>query len=415
MPVGALPDGSLPTPTAFLADALALGGSMSDLHPFVFTSIADMLALGAGVTGVHPYVFTPLSDGLRFGLSGVGLHTVLLRAKLALDAELPTSLDGVSSLRDELALEVGLGLVFRELLADSLALGADQALTYTAIARMVDALLLAEVVNTAAEAITVIEEALAFGALAGALLLAPMSDGLGLSAAAEAAYTAIARMLDSVSLDAAMTPRATLAIALRDNVALGAAQSTSLDALSLMRDQLDFVLQVTVDNEQYVAWTMNTASKASSRYTNYPFNSFMKLGERCYGVTDTGRYLLEGDDDAGAPIAAKLRLGISQLNSRMVKGIDAAYLGYTAAGDLLLKVVKADSTTGAREAHVYRLYATGAGSMREGRVKVGKGLEAVYYDFQVENVDGAAFDVDVIEIIPVAAQRRVRGNAGGKP
>jgi hypothetical protein len=99
----------------------------------------------------------------------------------------------------------------------------------------------------------------------------------------------------------------------------------------------------------------------------------------------------------------------------MVKGIDAAYLGYTAAGDLLLKVVKADSTTGAREAHVYRLYATGAGSMREGRVKVGKGLEAVYYDFQVENVDGAAFDVDVIEIIPVAAQRRVRGNAGGKP
>ena len=38
----------------------------------------------------------------------------------------------------------------------------------------------------------------------------------------------------------------------------------------------------------------------------------------------------------------------------------------------------------------------------------------MYWDWVMENVDGAAFDLDVIEFMPLMTQRRLRGNAGGK-
>lgn len=356
-----------------------------------------------------------LADSLTLGLAATSLHTALLRAKLALEAEPSSSLDGVSALRDALVLEDGLALVFRELLAANLAFGAGIALDYTAIARMVDALLLAEVVGTAAEAHAVIQEALTLGAVAGATPVSTLVAGLDLSAVVADHYTAIARLIDALALQAAQTPTATLAITLRDDLAMGAEQATSLDAIAVLRDRLDFVLQVAIDDEQYVAWTMHTTSRGATRYTNFPFNSFMRLGGRYYGVTDTGRYLLEGDDDAGEPIAARLRLGMSAMGSRILKRMAAAYLAYSANGDLRLKVITADPVTGARSAHVYRLYAQGAASMREGRVKIGKGLQSVFWDFAIENVDGADFELDVVEILPLVLERRTRGNAGGKP
>ena len=120
-------------------------------------------------------------------------------------------------------------------------------------------------------------------------------------------------------------------------------------------------------------------------------------------------------DDDGEAIGARLRLGMSSLGTRRQKPIASGYLGYTSSGDLRLKVIVADSETGEREAHTYRLYVTGASSQREGRIKVGKGLKAAYYDFQIENVDGAGFDLDVIEILPIVLESRLRGNAGAKP
>lgn len=377
--------------------------------------------LGATPLGALPVVATGgvpvehLADTLGLGSSAAAAHTALLQARLALLADTPvTTLDGLSALRDDMALEDGLGLVFRELLTVALALGDSQTVSYTAIARMVDALLLSGAVGGPLEAYAVITEALALGTLGYGTPLSVLSDSVKLGAAAASRYAAIAQLIDALALAATQSASATLAIAIGDVLALDAAQSTSLDAVAVLRDQLDFVLQLSIDNEQYVAWTMHTTSKAATRYTNYPFNSFMRVGGRYYGVTDTGRYRLEGEDDAGTPIAAKLRQGMSSLGTRLLKRIATAYLGYTADGDLRIKVIVANEVNGAREAHVYRLRPKGAGSLREGHVPIGRGLKSVYWDFQIENVDGADFALDVVEILPLLLERRIRGNAGGK-
>jgi hypothetical protein len=370
------------------------------------------------LAGVSPATSVLLADGLQLGLQLSAIQTAILRARLQLAAEQRVAFDGTQTLRDTLALEVTLDLVFHQILASSLELGATQAISYTAIARMVDALLLGGAVNTSAEAHILIAEAITFGAVLEGTPLTTFTSALGLDASMSLTYAAIARLIDQLALSASQSTTATLATVLSDELALAMGGTTSLDATTVLRDGLAFVLQFSIDDEQYVAWSMNTNTKGATKYTNFPFNSFMRIGGengvQC-GVTDTGLYRMEGADDAGVPIAAKLRLGMSSMGTRAQKRMASAYLGYTASGDLRVKAVVADEVTGDRTAHSYRLHARGASSMREGRVPIGKGLQSPYWDFVVENVDGADFELDVIEILPIYLERRVRGNAGGKP
>jgi hypothetical protein len=370
------------------------------------------------LAGVSPATSVLLADGLQLGLQLSAIQTAILRARLQLAAEQRVAFDGTQTLRDTLALEVTLDLVFHQILASSLELGATQAISYTAIARMVDALLLGGAVNTSAEAHILIAEAITFGAVLEGTPLTTFTSALGLDASMSLTYAAIARLIDQLALSASQSTTATLATVLSDELALAMGGTTSLDATTVLRDGLAFVLQFSIDDEQYVAWSMNTNTKGATKYTNFPFNSFMRIGGENGRAVRSHRHRplrMEGADDAGVPIAAKLRLGMSSMGTRAQKRMASAYLGYTASGDLRVKAVVADEVTGDRTAHSYRLYARGASSMREGRVPIGKGLQAPYWDFVVENVDGADFELDVIEILPIYLERRVRGNAGGKP
>ena len=354
-------------------------------------------------------------SSLSIGATGTDLHTLLLRAKLELEATPRGRWEGTRTLRDTLVLEEQLDGIFNELLTVSLALGSTQAITYTAIAQMADALLLGGSVTTAREAYALITEAIAFRALTEAVPVATLTANVDLGATIATAYTAAARLVDELLLQVSVTPSVTLVALMRDDLVLGVSQASAREAFALLRDSLGFAVHLHADDDQFVAWSMNATSKAASRYTNYPFNSFFRIGQRYYGVADTGLKRLGGETDDGDAIAAKLRLGMSSLGTRVLKGIDTAYLGYTSSGDLFLKIIVANPTTGEREAHRYRLYARGASSQREGRLKIGKGMRSVYFDFQIESVAGAAFDLDVIEILPALLERRVRGNAGGKP
>jgi len=355
-----------------------------------------------------------VEDTLRVGVSSWQRHIALLRARFAVDGDPRVQWEGVSTLRAGLTFEDGLGLVFRELLVASAVLSDGASLSHLAVEQMVDALVLGGVVGGQLEALQLIADALAFGASLDAVAMLTLSDALSLSDLVEQAYTAAGRMLDALLVGDRAAPGVTLMALVHDVVRIGDGSAGTLDARTLFRDELAFGLRLSIDNAEYVAWALNTESKGLSRYTHYPFNSFMRVGGRYYGATDTGVYRLEGDDDAGEPIAARIRLGLSSMGARALKRVPAMYAGYTATGDLLLKVVLANAEDGEREAHAYRLKAVAAQSMREGRVPIGRGLKSVYFDFELENIDGADFELDMIEFLPLLTERRVRGNSGGK-
>lgn len=380
-----------------------------------------MLALGplaaaplASLPGLPDSVL--LSDALALALDTTTLPRVVARSALALAARTVLSTEAHVTLADALALEERYTLIIHELLADSLGVGVAGSLTYTAIAHLADSLVLSGSVASSAEAHALIVDALAFATLVEAYPHNGLVDALAFSASLRAAATAAAHLVDALALADTLTHTATLGVLLEDRLAVGLTGQHSTEASALLRDALGFTLRLRLEaNEEYVAWSMNTATKAASRYTNWPFNSSFKVGQTQFGVTDSGLYRIGGDSDAGEDIAAKLRLGLNALGDRVKKRIPSIYLAWR-GNDLFLKVVRADNVTGAREAHVYRAYAQGAETTpRDMRRKLGRGLSAVFFDLVLENVEGGGFDLQALDFMPLYLERRIRGNAGGKP
>lgn len=317
-----------------------------------------------------------------------------------------------SSLHDGLDMRDDTYALYVALMREGLVL--DGSLRLEPLLRLHDHMLLTDEVSTSAEAWARITEALAFAAGLDALQRVDLADKVSLRDTAAYWVQKAAALIDRLILSGAMSTRATVAVLMPDTLVAVDTTATKAEVAARLRDALGLVMHLWLDDGHYTAWTMNTHSRASTRYENYPFNSYMQVGGGYYGVADSGLYRLDGDSDNGAPIAARVRLGMSSLGSRLVKHIPSVYLGYAASGDLLLKVITADHNSGARRADIYRLHARGATSQREGRVQVGRGLNAVYWDFEIENVNGADFDLDVIEFMPLQINRRTRGNAGGR-
>lgn len=355
-----------------------------------------------------------LQDSLALAETVSTRMTTLLRTRMALDDRTRTRTQAHANLSDGLALADEMAAIFQLLLESGFVLSDGLGFSHVALLRLHDHLLLTGQATASREAWARMAEAIAFGDMFEGTELVTFESGLSLADEAAARYEAAARLIDSILLTDTLTDSFSVSILLSDSLGLNDQLVGKAELLAAMRDSVGFAAHLRVKGELYTAWTMNTDSKASTQYQNYPFNSFMRVGGRHYGVADSGLYRLDGDDDAGTPIDAKIRLGLSTLGSRLMKQVPSVYLGYSASGDLLLKAVIADSATGQREAHVYRLYADGADTTREGRTKLGKGLSAVYWDFQIENVNGADFDIDNIEFMPLVINRRLRGNAGGK-
>lgn len=317
-----------------------------------------------------------------------------------------------SGLHDRLDMSDTLYALYIALLGDGLVL--DDQIQAEPLLRLHDRLLLIGEVTSSAEAWARITEALALGMGMDALQRVDLVDSVVLDDTAAYWLQEVAALLDRLLLASTMSARATITLLLPDTLITSDTATSGAEMMAQLRDALGLVMHLWLDNGHYTAWTMNTDSRASTRYTQYPFNSFMRIDGRDYAASDDGVYRLGGDSDSGRPINAHIRLGMSALGSRLAKHVPSVYLGYTTSGDLLLKVITADHGNGERRADIYRLHAKGAASPREGRVQVGRGLSAVYWDFVIENVDGADFALDVIEFMPLVVNRRLRGNAGGR-
>lgn len=224
-----------------------------------------------------------------------------------------------------------------------------------------------------------------------------------------AMQTAVVRALEQAlaSTTLAMTLHFTAVV---QETALAAdAVTVGAEMLTTIMEHAAAVATLSLDTGDYVAWVLNTDSKGVSRYTNYPFNSFARVGGKYYGCSSTGIYDLEGDDDDGAAIAARVRFGMHDMGTRKLKRVPEAYIGYTSNGTLLLSVITSDETTGDRNQAIYTLEPRAAASVRENRWKIGRGFKSVDWDFVITNADGADFDLQSIAFHPLILDRRTRG------
>ncbi|MGA0610108.1 hypothetical protein [Caldimonas sp. KR1-144] len=148
-------------------------------------------------------------------------------------------------------------------------------------------------------------------------------------------------------------------------------------------------------------WIINTETGASGMYEAYDFNSYGLLDGQAFGVKSDGVYLLDGDDDEGQPIRASAAIGKTDFGTRQEKRLEAAYLGVSSTGGMLLKVTLPDGTEYVYEAR------TSSEALEQQRIDVGRGIRATFLTFEVFNQEGADFELESAEFFATNTTRRI--------
>jgi hypothetical protein len=167
-----------------------------------------------------------------------------------------------------------------------------------------------------------------------------------------------------------------------------------------------------LDDVLYSAVVLNATTLAPGEYTNFPFNSFGQMGSTYLGATDSAIYALEGSNDDGVNIDAVVRSGLVNFGTSQFKRVPRAYLGYTSDGALVLKTISTGGTAdgtgrGTKVERWYELTPRTADAPATARIKLGRGVKATYWQFELTNKDGADFNVSELQLLPVVLSRRV--------
>lgn len=256
------------------------------------------------------------------------------------------------------------------------------------------------------------------GALADAMVLADLisrsfdkslADGVTLSETISSSLTAANELLDGLTMSDTLTPSFRMYGILSDGMTLSDTLSSNVTVQGLLSDGIKFGGILTIEDEEYVAWVLNTENLAISKY-EYPvvLNSFAELKGRNFALSDVALYELTGDSDDGADIDAVIKTGMSQLGTTFLKHVPRAYLYYSSStsGSLIIKTITTDG--GSKIERLYPLKAQPGPEMYPVRRKLAGGLESLYWQFQAENRDGAPFELDAFKVAPMILKRRVR-------
>lgn len=165
-------------------------------------------------------------------------------------------------------------------------------------------------------------------------------------------------------------------------------------------------LGLRLSGEVHTAWAMNLeGSMPVSQYENFDFNSFAEVGGEYFAANEEGIFRLGADSDAGAPIDAAVGSMLLDLGTSRQKRVQAAYIGYTASGRVVLKVRSEDD--GQVVEDWFEAQQQTAAAPRNQMVRIGRGLRSRYWQFELVNVDGADFELDSFEMYPIPLNRRV--------
>lgn len=363
-------------------------------------------AIQIGATGSPAMV---LSDGLHVASDMQATWVQLLQDRLGITSTPIALLEALEQVGETLTFKDMIGIAYAMLVQESVSIGATPTASLRHALQLADALTLVSGAGSALDAQVAVATALVLDDALARVIPGTLTEDVALTAAAAATVRATLALLDAMRLQDAVTPGVVLLAQHADTVQFAGATASTATLTNLLAEGIELLGALTLDDGAYLAWVVNTETRAPVKYRNFPFNSFAKVGNRYFGAAQDGIYALEGDNDAGEPIAAVLRGGLADFGSSLLKRMPAAYVGYRADNTMVLKVTQfANDGTGEthREEHWYRMEAR-TGAIRENRVKLGRGLKSTYFGWELVNVDGADFALDTFAWYPLVLERRL--------
>ena len=137
----------------------------------------------------------------------------------------------------------------------------------------------------------------------------------------------------------------------------------------------------------------NTLTGAVSEYTGFGFQSVTPT----HAGSATGLFVLGGDTDAGQPIVAHVATGKQLWGGSLKKTAQMVYFSIKGSGTSTMTLA------GENDTHSYPFPVRPAG---QSRAVPGKGIRENYLAFGYSNTDGAAFQLDRIEVLVAESKNR---------
>lgn len=227
---------------------------------------------------------------------------------------------------------------------------------------------------------------------------ADIVDALGLDDAMIARALAQAGLTDGLGLEPVLAPKLLFHVTLEDGVHLDPEDEIKMLFNPTMLEGVAIRAGYLEPNGSFTTWAMNTRNGAVTEYADYAFNSFARVGNQYLGASEEGLFLLQGDDDDGDDIIARIKGGFLQFGGVQLSRLKEAYIAARGGGDWVLRI-----RTGSGELYNYGVSTR---SMVTTRVNMGKGMRARYFAFELLS-EGQDFDLDNLEFVPIVVQRRV--------
>lgn len=148
--------------------------------------------------------------------------------------------------------------------------------------------------------------------------------------------------------------------------------------------------------------TFEASVNEVTHYTNYPFRQIVAFAGKYYGVAADGLHLLDGDTDAGEPIAWKFRTALSDMNSKKLKRIVSVY-----TGGRVIDGVEITLVVGEAQDLLYRYTTPRGPNAQNYRTMFGKGVRTRWVALEYSDPLGKAVTIDSIDIETEILERAI--------
>ncbi|MDR6886147.1 MULTISPECIES: hypothetical protein [Variovorax] len=231
--------------------------------------------------------------------------------------------------------------------------------------------------------------------------LAVLLDGVVLGVPMTAGKVNTVQVLDGITFDVPMTVERISQVDVLDGFAFGVPMTAQSEQTVRVLETFGLAVPLTTPGADLEVHAVNLDGFGSTTYSNYPFNSFARIGDRYYGARLDGLFELSGANDAGAQIDAAICPGKLDFGSPQQKTISEAFIGAASERPLKVKVAVPGGE------FVYQAQSS-SDDLKQHRFKLGKGLKANYLIPVFYNQDGSDFEVDSLEFEVADLSRKTR-------
>lgn len=230
--------------------------------------------------------------------------------------------------------------------------------------------------------------------------LAVLLDGVRLDIPLTVGKVSDVSVVDGFTFDVPMTAESISQVNVLDGVVFDVPMTALGERTVRVLETFALAVPMSTPGADLEVHAVNLDGFGSTTYSNYPFNSFARIGDRYYGAKLDGLFVLEGDTDAGAKIRSAICPGKLDFGTPQNKTLVEAWMASKSQGALSMKLF-AD-----KEEYLYDFRSYTVEEFAEHRVKFGKGVKANYLTPIIYNVDGKDFEIDALQFEIAALSRK---------